>query len=159
MQVMEAIKFTVPCVPVAQPRQRHRIIPGANGSFVSNYTPAKSPVNEYKATVKMAAHAVFAGSPLAGPLCVSMVFVMKRGGKPEWLKKESPWFWPWKEGHRVPHIVKPDRDNLDKATLDALKGLLFQDDKQACLGSIEKWIAAADEQPHVEVTIEQAAPR
>lgn len=149
----ERITFTVPAIPIAQPRQRHRIANGSHGQFVTNYTPAKSPVSEYKATVKMAA-SVANATVLEGPLLVSLVFVFPRGSKPSWLKKASPWFWPWKRGERVPHITKPDRDNLDKATLDAMKGLVFKDDKQACVGTLEKWIADAIEQPHVEITIE-----
>lgn len=44
------IVMNVPGVPVAQPRQRHRVIAGN----VSNYTPASSPVNAFKATVRLA---------------------------------------------------------------------------------------------------------
>jgi Holliday junction resolvase RusA-like endonuclease len=36
---------------------------------------------------------------------------------------------------RLPHTSKPDRDNLDKAVMDALKGIA--------------WIDDGDEQPHV----------
>lgn len=54
---------------------------------------------------------------------------------------------------RLPHAKKPDRDNLDKAYLDALRGLLWIDDAQICDGRIEKWIAAGDEQPHVLITV------
>lgn len=148
------IRFTVPGCPVAQPRQRHRIAGGLGRQFVQNYTPSKSPVADYKATVKLAA-AQAIPEPLQGPLVVSLVFVFPRGGKPSWLKMLSSWFRPWKEGRRVPHIVKPDRDNLDKATLDAMKGIAFGDDKQACSGRIEKWIAAEGEPAHVEILIEQ----
>ncbi len=53
------------------------------------------------------------------------------------------------------HTGRPDRDNLDKAVLDAMKGLIFRDDAQVCAGTIEKWIAAGDEQPHVTIVIEE----
>lgn len=39
--------------------------------------------------------------------------------------------------------------------MDALKGLAWNDDAQVCQGSIEKWIAAGDEQPHAVITIEE----
>ncbi len=51
------------------------------------------------------------------------------------------------------HAQKPDRDNLDKAVMDALKGLAWNDDSQVCAGKIEKFIAAGDEQPHVLIRI------
>jgi Holliday junction resolvase RusA-like endonuclease len=54
---------------------------------------------------------------------------------------------------RTYHAKKPDRDNLDKAVMDALKGLAWIDDSQVCDGRIIKLIAAGDEQPHVEIRI------
>lgn len=156
--MQETIAFTVPAIPVAQPRQRHRIAGAPGRQFVQNYTPAKSPTADYKATVKLAAAEAYSGAPLSGPLAVGIVFVFPRRSKPDWIKKDSPWFATWKAGGRVPHITKPDRDNLDKSTLDALKGLLFCDDKQVCAGPPEKWIAAADEQAHVEISVEPLLP-
>ena len=49
---------------------------------------------------------------------------------------------------RIPHTSKPDRDNLDKACLDALTQLqLWSDDDQVCAGEVSKWYAAKDERP------------
>jgi len=56
---------------------------------------------------------------------------------------------------RIRHAKKPDRDNLDKALMDSLTGLLWIDDAQVCDGRITKWIAAGDEQPHVVVTLSE----
>lgn len=131
---MPPITFTVPAVPVAQPRQRHSVAPGG---FVRNYTPAKSPVNDYKATVRLSAQNAYTGPPLACPLRVTLqcVFATKRKA-------------------RCPKPTKPDCDNLAKSTLDALNGLTFKDDGQVVELRVEKWHAASDEQPHVRVTIE-----
>jgi len=142
------ITFTVPTVPIAQPRQRHRIISGGGRTFAHNYTPTRDPVNAYKAAVQMAAQEAYRGSPLAGPLSVSMVFVMPRPKSLIWKAKPMP---------RVPHVGKPDRDNLMKSTQDALNELLWKDDSQICGGLVEKWIAAGDEQPHVEITVQALA--
>jgi Holliday junction resolvase RusA-like endonuclease len=156
---VQELTITIPAIPTAQPRQRTRIAGMAGKQFVQNYTPSKSPIADFKAAVKMAARQVYVAAPINGPLVVSVAFVFPRPkSKPDWIKKENIWFWPWKGGHRVPHISKPDRDNLDKAVLDALKGITFGDDKQACSGVIRKWIAAADEQPHVAVTIRPLQP-
>jgi Holliday junction resolvase RusA-like endonuclease len=144
---MDAITFTVPAVPVAQPRQRHRIIPGRN--FVQNYTPVKHKVNDFKATVRMAAAEAYNGAPLDGPLKLTAGFVFPRPSRLIWKTRAMP---------RSPHFSKPDRDNCEKSLLDALKGTLFVDDAQVCDGPVVKCYAAGDEQPHVEVTIESLHP-
>lgn len=134
-------------MPIAQPRQRHTVRKGKGGKqFVQNYTPAKDPVNAFKAMVRLAAHQSFKGAPLSGPLRVDSVFVFPRTKGQTWKTKPMP---------RIRHTKKPDRDNLDKACMDALTGLLWIDDAQACAGELEKWIAAGDEQPHCVITITQ----
>ena len=133
----------VPAVPVAQPRARATTINGA----ARMYEAAKShPVHAFKASVRLAAREVYQGPPLDCPLSVSAVFVFPRPKRLVWKKRDMP---------RVPHSIKPDRDNCDKALLDALRGTVFVDDAQVCDGSLRKVYAAGDEQPHVLVTIEQ----
>lgn len=143
-EVAAEIRFVVPAVPVAQPRQRHRIVQAGGRTFASNYTPAEDPVNGFKATVRMAAAEVLKGPPLAGALRVDLVFVFPRQKSKVWKSKPMP---------RYPHVGKPDRDNVCKSLQDALNGLAWVDDSQICAGEIEKWHAAGDEQPHVLVRI------
>lgn len=131
----------VPAVPVAQPRPRATI----RGHHAAVYSPAKHPVEAFKATVRMAAHSTLGPFvPLDGPLSVDIVFVFPRPKNRIWKTKPMP---------RERHTKKPDRDNCDKGVLDALSGLLWIDDCQVCAGSIEKWIASGDEQPHVTITV------
>lgn len=125
--------FTVPGIPVAQPRQRHRIIPGKN--FVQNYTPKNDPVNAFKAAVRLAAAAAHQGGPLTGPVELNVTYLMPRpknhyrtGKHAGQLKDDAP---------RM-HTSKPDRDNLDKALKDALKGICWIDDAQVCDGRSQK---------------------
>lgn len=132
-----AITFTVPAVPVAQPRQRHRVVTSGGRTFAQNYTPAKSPVSEYKATLRLAASQAYQGPPLEGPLSVSLLFLFNAKSKRA----------------RKPKATRPDCDNLAKSTLDALNGLLFIDDGQVVKLAIEKWHADGTEQPHVLVSI------
>lgn len=141
---MNIIQFTVPAVPVAQPRQRHRIATINGRAMAMNYTPAKDPVNAFKATVRMAAAEAMTGPPLNGPLRVDMAFVFPRQKSKVWKSKPMP---------RYPHVQKPDRDNLAKSAQDCLNGLAWVDDAQICAGEIEKWHASGDEQPHVLITI------
>jgi len=138
------IRFTIPAMPVAEPRKRTRIVAAGGRQFASHYTPKDSPANVFKATARMAAQQAYQGHQLAGPLRVDLVFVFPRPGRLVWKKRPMPRAW---------HSSKPDRDNLDKCVLDSFKGRLWIDDCQVCAGSIEKWYAAGDEQPHVEVTI------
>ena len=139
------ITFTVPAVPVAQPRQRQRVVKGKGGKiFAHNYTPTKHPANAFKATARMAAQQAYDGSPLQGPVYVSMLFVMPRPKAMQWKRKPMPREW---------HDKKPDCDNLVKAILDALNGLMWGDDCQVSAAPPVKVIASGDEQPHVEVAV------
>ena len=59
---------------------------------------------------------------------------------------------------RIRHCCKPDRDNLEKAIMDALTEChAWHDDGQACTGTIEKFYAAVGEEPHSRVIL-QAIP-
>jgi Holliday junction resolvase RusA-like endonuclease len=52
------------------------------------------------------------------------------------------------------HTQTPDRDNLDKAILDALTGVkMWHDDRQACSGMLIKRWAALGEPSGVQITI------
>lgn len=148
------IEFIVHAVPVAQPRQRHRVVKQKDGKvFATNYTPARDPVNAFKAAVQAAAAAAHKGPPLTGPLYVDMVFVLPRT-KPAWLKTTSMWYHAWKRGERIPHAVsRNDRDNLMKSVQDCLNGLLWGDDGLIYGGRVEKWLAGESEQPHVAITV------
>lgn len=138
------IVFTVPAVPIAQPRQRHGLA-RIRGKMVSrNYLPKDNPVHVYKACVHLAARQAYQGPPLEGPLGMEIVFVMHRPGRLRWKKKPMPRAW---------HTQKPDIDNLFKATADALK-TLWRDDAQVCYTLQKKMFAAGDESPHVEIAIE-----
>lgn len=140
------ITFRVPAIPVAQPRPRATVV----GGHARVYEPRQHPVAAFKASVRLAAAQAYEGPPLLGPLRVDCVFVFPRPSQLIW--KTKPMF-------RIPHTKRPDRDNCDKAVLDALSGLLWKDDCQVCAGSLEKWIAAGDEQPHVEIRVYQMEHR
>lgn len=88
------------------------------------------------------------GAPMQGPLALSLVFVLPRPQKLIWKTREMPRAW---------HTGKPDSDNLQKSLKDALTKLMWVDDAQVCRVDAVKYIAAGDEQPHVEVVIEQLA--
>ena len=141
------VSFVVPAVPVAQPRQRHALIAG----HVRNYTPTNHPVQFFKFAVGEAWRMVSKQHQDAwhrdAPMRLSIVAVFPR---PKSKRGPNP---------RLPKTGKPDLGNVTKAVEDALTGLAWNDDSQvfAYMEPFEKWIAAGDEQPHVEVTIEAMA--
>src|SRR5512137_1420964 len=111
------MEFTVYAVPVAQPRQRHRIIQTDSEQFVQNYTPKNDPVNEYKYLVRETARSWMIGKPLMrGPISLSALFLLPR---PEKLntKRYPPGL--------IRHFGKKDIDNLYKSLADALIGIVY----------------------------------
>lgn len=137
-----SVSFVVPSVPVAQPRAKATSIAGR----ARMYTPTKTasgkthPIAAFKACVQLAYRQACSLPPHDGPMELLMTFVLPR---PQKLQKKSL------PQDRVPHTVKPDTDNLQKSVMDALSGLLFQDDRQVYSLTGWKWYAAKDEQPHV----------
>ncbi len=111
-------------IPKAQPRTRATI----RGKHAGVYDPGTA--NEWKNTVK-AAFGRYTGLRLEGPLALDITFYLPR---PKRLcRKKDP-------DDPIPHTAKPDRDNLDKAVLDALTDIqVWGDDKQVFSGKIEKY--------------------
>ncbi len=140
------IQFTVPGLPVAQPRQRHRVVAAGGRTFTQNYTPKGDPVNTYKAAIQLAASVVYKTAPITGPVAVTLLFLFPRPKSMVWARRPMP---------RAHKATKPDIENVAKAVLDALTGQLWVDDAQVASLSVVKLIAAGDEQPHTFISIER----
>jgi len=123
------ISFRVYGDPKGQPRPRATVRKSGKASVYDAGT-----AEGWKFAIALAAREHKPSRPLMGPLSVCIDFYFKR---PQRLcrKKDCR--------SRFRHIVKPDRDNLDKGCLDTLTkcGFWF-DDAQVCAGSIEKWWCA-----------------
>ena len=141
------ITFRVPGLPIAQPRQRHRIAKTADGkAFSRNYVDGEHPIHAYKFAVKMAAQGVYRNPPLP-PGCavgIQLEFVFPRTKSK--TKKRKP-------NLREPHTSRYDVDNLCKGVFDALKGIVFNDDSQIYVVTATKWIAGDDDLPGVTVSV------
>lgn len=138
------IAFHVNAVPVPQPRQRHRVVTSNGRTFATNYTPKGASVNVFKACVRMALESAYRGAPIEGPIYLTVIFLLPRPGRLIWKTRPMP---------RVPHIGKPDTDNLVKSLKDALSGLAWRDDAQVFNLTAVKWYASGDEAPGVDVSI------
>lgn len=132
------IELTIPGVPVAQPRQRQAARMVAGKIVQRNYLPQDHPVWAFRSLVQMEARRHFE-APHDGPVEMSVRFVLPRPQKMIW--KTRPMV-------RVPHVGKPDRDNLLKAVQDALEGIVYLNDSQVWCGDVRKIIARGGEDPH-----------
>ena len=99
------------------------------GKFVKHDNPK---LQGWTGRVAWAAHEAWRGPPLTGPVEVSAIFwkgwLKKHRRANGRLKDEVPIFW----------TTTPDGDKVERALLDALTGIVFVDDKQACKGRWEK---------------------
>ena len=132
------VKFTVPAVPVAQPRARATTVNGQARMYEAKKSHA---IHDFKASVRLAASQAYSGPPIEGPLQATLCFVFQSKSKQRRYK-----------------ATKPDTDNLAKGLLDSLNGLLYRDDGQVVRLHVEKWHASKDEQPHVEASFYRLPP-
>lgn len=130
------IHFRVDGSPKGQPRPRRSKSGGV-------YNPATA--NGWKRAVEIAARPHLPPSPLIGPVCVDLDLLLPR---PQRLyRKRGP-------AGEVPATCKPDRDNVDKATLDALTAVgMWRDDAQVCDGRIRKLYHAVGGKPGARITV------
>lgn len=132
---MPDLSFFVVGHPEPQPRPRAC----KRGRRVGVYNPTSA--DEWKARIIRAARASWDGQPFDGPVACELTFGFQRPKSHARMKAPPCW-----------HTSKPDRDNLEKAVLDALTTAgVWGDDAQVAAGSIEKrW---SDDLPGVSVCI------
>lgn len=135
---MSQVSFSVPGVPIAQPRVKATAI----GGHARVYTPKTA--DAYKAAVAIAFKTACGGNPPDGPVLVAIEFVMPRPKGMVWKKREMPSLW---------HTKKPDIDNLAKAVIDSLLGLAWVDDSQVCSVILVKRVASGSESPATVIKI------
>ncbi len=107
------------------PKARARTV--RKGGRTWSFTPKRVAV--WEKTVKEEAAKYFE-EPLVGPIQVSLVFYMER---PKSRRKDV-----W-----VP--TTPDLDNLEKAVLDALNGVAYEDDRFVVAKNAQKKYVGRDE--------------
>lgn len=140
------ITFIVYGAPVAQPRQRQRIVKTGTRIFAHNYTPTDSPVNAWKANVKTEAKKVMPQSPWEGPIDLRLTFFLPRPKNR--CRKKDPQGPMWCPSSK-------DIDNLYKSVTDALSGLLYRDDRQIVYAVVQKKYHSKDGRPNAIIEIEE----
>ena len=136
-------RFTIPGKPQGQARHRTRVVASkATGrAFAMNYDPKESV--EWKN--KVAFYAEKAGvKPLLGGVVLYVYAVMPR---PQRLNRRTD-----PEG-LLPHVGKPDWDNIGKGISDALTGIAYADDAQVFAARVIKMYHEKDGVPRTHVVI------
>ena len=128
------IRFEIPGKPCAKQSVRFRKSGGS-------YQPKD--VTEYRSLVALFASEAYPGEPLEGPIDVAVT---------AWFDKPQSWSKKRKDA-AVYHVSAPDPDNLAKAILDGIKGVLIRDDKQVAKLEVSK--RYTDAGAHVSVLVGQ----
>lgn len=101
-------------------------------------------VSAWRNDVRNAAMLAFNGTPLTGPILTSITFIFARpkchyiGNNPERPLRNNAPFW---------HVSAPDKDKLERATNDALKGVVWGDDSQVAATLSQKIYSCEGMQP------------
>lgn len=123
------IQIDIPGIPAPGGSKRAFFRPGMKRAVIVDAAGERN--KNWRATCALAARQAYQGQPLQGPLQVSMIFTMPRpqghyGAKG--LKASAPNL----------HTKRPDALKLARSTEDALTGIVWGDDAQTALLTIEK---------------------
>lgn len=148
------IEIWVPGIPKGQPRVKARAVTAGGRTFARVYTPAAAA--GFKDRINAAALPHRPAQTIVGPVFMSIGATFPRPAKHYRKVKGVPVL---RDDAPDLYIGKPDRDNLDKAVMDALTVLGFwRDDAQVCGGQIEKRYADTPEQIGCRVVITEMQP-
>lgn len=131
--------FRADGLPKAQPRAKATM----RGKHAGVYDPGTS--DGWKAIVALAARPHRPVEPISGPVRVTIDLFFPR---PKRLMRKSDPDYP------IAHTSKPDRDNCEKAILDALtQDGWWHDDAQVCGGEVCKWYVSKGGRPGVQIEV------
>ena len=132
------MRILVPGAPIAKKRPRF----ARRGKFVQTYNEQETEEGKWLLLAKGQIT-----EALQGPIKATFIFHMS-------IPKSAPKKMREKAlAEYVPHIKKPDLDNLIKFVKDCLNGVAWHDDSQVC--EIEAW-KCYSEKPCTEIIIEAA---
>lgn len=129
---MNPLTFSV--VGIAKPKGSARaFVP--KGWTRAIVTSANKGVKGWEESIRAALQQYAAGVFFHGPITVRVVFELPKPKKPK-----AP-----------EHLTKPDLDKLVRGSLDAMKGVLWNDDSQVTNITASKRYATAQPQAHFEI--------
>lgn len=137
----QGVVFVVPRPPVA--KARARVVRTPSGA-VRTYTPDKT--HSFELDVAACARQAIP-APLEGPVRVDVVAILPRPQRLMRRKDRDGLVWA---------PTRPDKDNVEKAVMEGLAGVL-RDDAQVCYGGTRKVYAGKAGQTLVVVRVLQLA--
>tara|TARA_B100000519_G_C14253440_1_gene443716 strand:- start:1409 stop:1858 length:450 start_codon:yes stop_codon:yes gene_type:complete len=141
--MIKQFSMTLPGNPIAKGRPRLT-------KWGRAYTPKKTKeaTEKTKAQITRALHFLRSASglefPLLGPIRVDINFYLHRP-KNMYRKKDSP--------EAIPHIKRPDLDNLIKQINDCINGIIVGDDSQITTIAASKFFTEKEIEPRTEITV------
>lgn len=143
-----SFSFRVTGIPKGQPR--HRAFARKMGAKYVARVYHDDSADGWKSCIGIAASPYIPSAPMEGPIRFDIDFLFPRPAR--LMRRKDP-------AERIPHTAKPDRDNCDKAAMDALTKLGFWlDDAQVCQGEPRKFYVAKGENPGAEIRITSLSP-
>lgn len=140
----DGVSFSIPGKPV--PKKRHRTVRAGDG--VRSYSDQQGEVADFRGALRLR----YEGGILTGPLQIDFLFIFSRpkshygtGRNHLILKKSAP---PY-------HVVKPDKDNLEKFALDCMEGIVFKNDSQVWYGRTKKKYCEHTSLPETQIWIRE----
>lgn len=143
------LEFTVWGTPVAQPRIKARAFKNKEGKHIAAVYEPGGKARQFKSDVRLAYEQILTtqfGPLPTGPIRLDARFFFPRPKR--LMRKADP------EGP-ILHTSKPDRDNVEKAIMDALNTVAWIDDRQICCGEIQKFYHEKHGRPRTEIRIEE----
>ena len=139
--MIEADEFRLRVVGVPQPQGSSRAFVRGGRPVVTSDNPS---LRHWRDLVAYAAsQALWSWTRVAGPVTVTLSFALPR---PKTARRAYP-------------ITRPDVDKLARGVLDALTGVVFDDDAQVVALVATKHYAEADATPGVEVVVRRMEGR
>lgn len=136
------IELIIPGKPVGKKRPRF----ARRGKLTTTYNDQRTDEDKFILFLRES----YSGPVLHGPLRIDCEFVFDRPkahygtGRSAWkIKQSSPQY----------HVIKPDKDNLEKFVLDCMEGIVFKNDSQVYAGETVKRYAGVGESAHTNIRI------
>ena len=144
--MLELAFLTIDGEPIPKGRPRFRVM----GKFVQAYTPAKTKKEEQR--IREEIKKQFIRKPFSYPIAVDIDFFFTI---PKTYFRSKKKIQELADNYYY-HTSRPDCDNLAKLVLDAMNGLVYEDDKQIFGLRIVKMYAPPGRDARTEIRIKRA---